>query len=173
MSAAVKIEREDFAAATLRRQAIRARNGDVARRLLALALIAEGKSRAEAAASAGMDRQTLRDWVHRYNEHGIAGLSDRKSSGRPPCLSSDQLEKLAEWVRQGPDVEKDGIVRWRRSDLAKRIAAEFNVNMAERTVGKILHRLGFRHLSSRPQHPSQDGEALEAHKKTLPDWSPP
>jgi transposase-like protein len=30
----------------------------------------EGKSRTEAALAAGMDRQTLRDWVHRYNEEG-------------------------------------------------------------------------------------------------------
>lgn len=171
MTAAVQITRGDLDAATLRRQATRAGNGDVARRLLALALIAEGKTRKEAATAAGMDRQTLRDWVLRYNEHGLAGLADRKSTGRPQALNANQLEELAEWVRQGPDAETDGIVRWRRSDLAGRIAERFGVALHERSVGKILHRLGFSHVSVRPQHPRQDVEALEAHKKTSARWS--
>ena len=173
MMSALAITRDEFDAATLRRQATRAENGDVARRLLALALIAEGKSRSEAARTAGMDRQTLRDWVIRYNEHGLSGLADRKSPGRPQALNGQQLAKLAEWVRQGPDVEKDGIVRWRRSDLADKIAERFGVTLAERTIGKILHRLGFSHVSARPQHPRQDAQALEAHKKTLPTCSLP
>lgn len=168
MSAAVKITREGFDAATLRRQAARAQNGDLACRLLALALIAEGKSRAEAAAAAGMDRQTLRDWVLRYNEHGLAGLADRKSTGRPRSLDAKQLAELSEWVRTGPDLKKDGVIRWRRSDLARRIAERFGVTLAERSVGKILHRLGFSHVSTRPQHPKQDTQALEEHKKTSP-----
>lgn len=169
MASAVQITRDDFDAATLRRQATRAANGNVARRLLALALIAEGKSRSEAATAAGMDRQTLRDWVIRYNEHGLPGLADRKSPGRPKALNAEQLAELADWVRKGPDVEKDGVVRWRRADLACRIADVFGVTLAERTVGKILHRLGFSHVSARPQHPRQDAQALEAHKKTLPN----
>ena len=173
MSAALKITRDDFDAAGLRRQAARTRNSDIARRLLALALIVEGKSRAEAATVAGMDRQTLRDWVRRYNEFGVDGLADRKSSGRPPILSEDQLAQLAQWVRQGPDLQKDGIVRWRLSDLAVRISQEFHVAIAEGGVGKILRRLGFSHISVRPRHPRQDTQALEAHKKTLPNWSLP
>jgi hypothetical protein len=28
-----------------------------------------------------MDRQTLRDWVHRYDAEGLAGLSNRRFSG--------------------------------------------------------------------------------------------
>jgi transposase len=120
-----------------------------------------------------MDRQTLRDWVRRYNELGVDGLVDGKSSGRPPILSEDQLTQSAQWVRQGPAPEKDGIVRRRLSDLAIRISQEFHVAIAEGGVGKILRRLGFRHVSVRPQHPRQDTQALEAHKKTLPSWSPP
>lgn len=171
MTAAIELERTDLDAAALRLRAKRTNDVDVARRLLALALIAEGKTRGEAAAAAGMDRQTLRDWVLRYNAHGIAGLADRKPPGRAPALTAGQLAELAEWVRQGPDAETDGIVRWRRSDLAGRIAERFGVTLHERSVGKILHRLGFSHVSVRPQHPRQDVEALEAHKKTSARWS--
>ncbi|GEO83064.1 hypothetical protein ROR02_31950 [Pararhodospirillum oryzae] len=172
MSAAVKMTRNDLDANGLRREASKARDGDVARRLLALALIHEGKSRAEAAETTGMDRQTLRDWVHRYNEFGIDGLTDRKAPGRRPLLTAEQMEEVAGWVRTGPDIETDGIVRWRRRDLAARISDRFGVTLAERSVGDLLRRLGFRHLSCRPRHPRQDPQALEAHKKTSRTWSP-
>ena len=92
--------------------------------MLALALVLEGASRAEAARAAGMDRQTLRDWVHRYNEEGLAGLSDRLGERGPkPRLSPEQEADLAELVRQGPDLTEHGVVRWRRADLARVIAS--------------------------------------------------
>jgi transposase-like protein len=52
--------------------------------MLALASVLEGSSREAAARAAGMDRQTLRDWVHRYNAVGLPGLHDRPRSGRKP-----------------------------------------------------------------------------------------
>ena len=73
MSAAVSITREDYTAAELRREAKRTDDADVSRRMLALALVLEGKSRGEAAISCGMDRQVLCDWVHRYNAEGVKG----------------------------------------------------------------------------------------------------
>jgi hypothetical protein len=49
-----------------------------------------------------MDRQTLRDWVHHYNEDGIDGLSNRRSPGRPAQLTVEQLEAFKALVEQGP-----------------------------------------------------------------------
>lgn len=172
MAAAVEITRLDLNAVELRQRAVRSSAPDVARRLLALALVLDGWSRENAARACGMDRQTLRDWVHRYNAEGLAGLSDRKPPGARPKLSPDQEAEVASWVRAGPTVETDGVVRWRRCDLADKIEQRFGVVLAERSVGKLLHRLGFRRLSVRPQHPQQDETALETHKKTLPIWSP-
>ena len=63
--------------AELRALARRERDGRVSSRLLALANALDGMRRDEAARAAGMDRQTLRDWVHRYNAEGVAGLRDR------------------------------------------------------------------------------------------------
>jgi transposase len=63
-----------------------------------------------------MDRQTLRDWVIRYNEQGLAGLADLpKRGGAAPKLSVEEKAVLAEWVQQGPDLAEDGVVRWRLS----------------------------------------------------------
>ena len=77
-----------------------------------------------------MDRQTLRDWVHRYNELGLEGLSDRpRRNGPRPRLSAQQQAQVAEWVEQGPDLERDGVVRWRCLDLQQRILQEFAVSL--------------------------------------------
>ena len=128
--------------------------------MLALAFVKEGCSRTETAQSCGMDRQTLRDWVHRYNDAGLSGLSDKKGrTGPQPRLSPAQEAEVAKRVRTGPDVKEDGVVRWRRMDLARVIKARFDVVLAERTVGGLLRRLGFSHISARPRHPNADAAA--------------
>src|SRR3954453_1653146 len=103
----VAITRKELGAAELRREAGRCRDARAARRMLALALVLEGGSRAEAARAAGMDRQTLRDWVHRYNAEGLAGLSDRRRPGPRPRLSPEQEAELVTAVEQGPDPDRD------------------------------------------------------------------
>lgn len=165
---AVAVTRTDLSARELRVAAAKAKDAKAARRMLAIALVLEGVERKTAAESCGMDRQTLRDWVHRYNAEGLKGLSDRRSAGPAPRLSPEQKAELARMVRAGPDPAVDGVVRWRRVDLQRKIAARFGVTMHERTVGKQLAALGFRRLSVRPQHPKSDPEAQETFKKTSP-----
>jgi transposase len=100
----VKIIRDDLTAQDLRAASDGAKDGRVAWRLLAIAFVLEGVSRKTAAESCGMDRQTLRDWVHRYNAQGIAGLSNRCGGGAQPRLTSERMAQLASWVEAGPDL---------------------------------------------------------------------
>ena len=165
---AVEITQRELSATDLRREAARAKDAKVSRRMLALAFVLDGWSRREAAESCGMDRQTLRDWVHRYNEAGLAGLVDRPLPGRKPMLSAEQMRELAALVEAGPDPETDGVVRWRRIDLCEVVERRFGVRVAERTMGSILRRLGFARLSARPCHPRSDRQAQELYKKTSP-----
>lgn len=166
MAAAVEITRREMTPAELRAAAGRAKNGRAARRMLALALVLEGVRRKTAAESCGMDRQTLRDWVHRYNAEGLAGLENRGGGGCKPRLDPAQKAEFAGWVEAGPDPAQDGVVRWRCADLKRRIEADFGVEFHERTVGKHLAALGYRRLSVRPQHPKADPAAQQAFKKT-------
>src|SRR4051794_720250 len=138
----VAITRRELDAGGLRREAGRCRDARAARRMLALALVLEGASREEAARAAGMDRQTLRDWVHRYNAEGLAGLRDRRRPGPRPRLTPEQEAALEGVVERGPDPERDGVVRWRRVDLKALIEAGYGVALHERSVGKVLRRLG-------------------------------
>lgn len=168
MSSTIAITRTDLSACELRAASARSSNSAAARRMLALALVLEGVDRERAAQTCGMQRKTLRDWVHRYNAHGLDGLINRKAPGVPPGLTSDQRQQLAALVQAGPDPKKDGIVWWRRVDLQKQIKERFGVEMHARTVSKHLAALGYRKLSVRPQHPKSDPQDQEAFKKTLP-----
>ena len=94
------------------------------------------------------------------------GLKDTWSKGRPSRLSASQRAELAQVVEIGPDRAVHGVVRWRRIDLQRLIAERFGVAYHERTVGKILHQLGFRHISARPRHPAQDERIVAEFKKT-------
>jgi transposase len=164
----VKITRTDRSADELRIEARRVCDAKQSRRLLALAALLEGASRHAAARMTGMDRQTLRDWVYRYNAAGVEGLLDRPRSGRPSLLAQDQLAEFDRLVETGPDPVKDGVVRWRCVDLKAQIATCFGVQVSERSVGRILNERGFRKLSPRAKHPKSDPAAQEAFKQNFP-----
>jgi putative transposase len=167
MAAALEL-RTDYSAGELRKLAKRSKDNNQSRRLLSLAAVLDGMTRTDAARIGGMDRQTLRDWVHRFNALGPDGLLDRHAGGVAPRLSEQQKAEFATLVEAGPDRATDCVVRWRRIDLKRVIKERFGVDFHERHVGTILKQLGFSHISARPRHPAQNGEIVEAFKKTLP-----
>jgi transposase len=166
MGVRVTITRAEHTARELRSFAGKCDDGAQVRRLLALALVLEGRSRSEAATQNGMDRQTLRDWVHRYNTAGIDGLKSRHSPGRAPALTEAQMAELRALVITGPDPLEHKVVRWRCLDLQAEVARRFAVDVHESTIGKWLHQLGLTRLQPRPFHPRKVVEAEEAFKKT-------
>ena len=165
--------RTDHSAAEVRALAKAAVTPEQARRLLAIALVLEGASRAEAAHSTGMDRQTLRDWVHRFNADGPNGLVDHKAQGRPRRLDREQQQELVRCLESGPDLTQDGVVRWRLVDLCALVERRFGARYQERGMGKLVRALGFSRVSARPQHPKSDPEQQAEFKKNLPTGSPP
>ena len=158
--------RTDYSPADLRRLAKKTKDNNQSRRLLSLAAVLDGMNRTDAARIGGMDRQTLRDWVHRFNDQGPDCLCDVHAGGVEPRLSAEKLAELAAIVEAGPEREKDGVVRWRRVDLQRVVKERFGVDYCERYIGTLLKKLGFSHISARPRHPAQHGEIVEAFKKT-------
>jgi transposase len=170
MGQPIEITRTEHSATELRALAAKIKDAEVVRRLLALALVLEGHSREEAARTNGMDRQTLRDWVHRYNDGGVAGLRSGAGGGPAPKLNASRMEELRAIVINGPDPERHRVVRWRRADLCQEIARRWSVRVCEQTVGKWLRQLGMTRLQPRPVHPKKDPEAEIAFKKTSLSW---
>jgi transposase len=159
------IIRKDRTPAVLRKLAKAESNTRMARRLLAIANALSGMSRREAAEAAGMDRQTLRDWVIRYNAHGPDGLYDCWSDGRPPRLEPQEQAELMRIVLDGPNPEADGISAFTREDLVRICEARFGKTFHPSSMGRLLRRLGFSRQKARPSHPKKDPAAAEAFKK--------
>ena len=152
--------------AELRALARRERDGRVSSRLLALANALDGMSRDEAARAAGMDRQTLRDWVHRYNAGGVAGLRDRPRPGRPCSLDEGRQAALKGLILRGPRLERDGCVAWRARDLRALVERRFGVHYSESGIRRLLRGLDLSWQKARPVHPEADPKAQERFKRT-------
>ena len=112
-----------------------------------------------------MDRQTLRDWVHRYNAEGIAGLSNRPLPGGAPKLTEGQMASLKAIVLRGPDLAVDGVARWRVVDLCRVVAERWDVSYSETGMLRLLWSLDLSHRKTRPVHPQANQKAQEMFKK--------
>jgi transposase len=154
--------------AELRALARRERDGRVSARLLALANALDGMSRDRAARVAGMDRQTLRDWVHRYNAAGVEGLRDRPRPGRPCGLDEGRQAALKALILRGPRLERDGCVAWRARDLREPVERRFGVRYSESGIRRLLKGLDLSWQKTRPIHPEADPKAQERFRKTCP-----
>ena len=164
MGAAVAI-RTDIEAAELRRLARLGDDGRVSARLLGLANVLDGMSRAAAARAAGMDRQTLRDWVHRFNTEGVAGLRDQPRPGRPVWLTEGQQATLKAIVLQGPDPDADGVSTWRLVDLCRIVRERFGVTYGETGMGRLMRSLDLSWQTPRPRHAETNRAAQERFKR--------
>jgi transposase len=164
MGAALPI-RTDIEVGELRRLARREGAGRVAVRLLALADALDGMSRAEAARAAGMDRQTLRDWVIRFNAEGVEGLRDQPRPGRRPWMTEGQQATLKAIVLRGPNPERDGVSAWRILDLCRIAEDRFGVAYREGGMRRLVKSPGLSWEETRPSHPKADPAARERFKK--------
>lgn len=160
--------RDDIAPGELRRLARRESNGRVISRMLAIAHALEGVDRGRAARLAGMDRQTLRDWVIRFNAEGVEGLRDRPKSGRRSWLDEGQQASLRALVLRGPEPERDGVSTWRAKDLCRIVEQRFGVTYSENGMLRLLHDLDLSWQKARPVHPEANLNAQARFKKNSP-----
>lgn len=165
MSAAIVL-REDFEASDLRRIAKTSKDAAQSRRLLALAAIYDGGRRSDAARIGSVGLQVIRDWVLRLNADGPTGLLDRKAPGQPSKLNEGHRQALAAIVESGPELDIDGVVRWRLVDLKQWIWRQFAISLDERSVSRALKAMAFVKLTARPRHYAQEEGAVEDFKKT-------
>ena len=157
--------RSDFDAAVLRQLARRTKDGPQARRLLALASIYEGASRAEAAQVGSVTRQIVRDWVVKFNARGPGGLMDRKPPGVPSRLNDMHRAALMAIIESGPIPAVHGVVRWRLVDLIQWLWDEFQITISKQTLSREIRALDYRKLSARPRHHEKSEAQVAAFKK--------
>ena len=142
-----------------------AEKGRAAARAYGIANALEEMPRADAARLAGMDRQTLRDAVVRYNAKGLEGLHDRPKGYSPRRLTADEEAALAAVIIAGPEPERDGVCAWTRADLCRWLEERFAKTYHPSSMTRVLRRMGFSRQKARPSHPRRDAEAQERFKK--------
>ena len=168
MSAKIAVTRTDHTPEDLRALAAQHKYRDCRVRLRAIALIIEDElSRGEIACGVGVDVQTLRDWVVRYNAQGLDGLRDAPRSGRPRKLDARQTAELVSKIEAGTDPDAGEPSRWTLATVRQWIKDRFDVDYTVEGVRQMLRRLGFRHLSPRPIHPKANPEAQEEFRHTF------
>lgn len=143
----------------LRALARQEKNGRVSSRMVAIANALDGMTRLAASRSAGMDRQTLRDWVVRYNTGGIDGLYDQPKGHNPEKLSDSEQAVLLAKVFQSPDPVQDGTCTWTLSDLCGFAEARFGKRLSTSGMWGVLQRLGLSHQKARSVHPKTNPKA--------------
>ncbi|MGO9546350.1 MAG: winged helix-turn-helix domain-containing protein [Rhodomicrobium sp.] len=103
----------------------------------------------------------------RYNAHGLEGLYDCWSDGRPPRLEPEEQAELMRILLAGPDPEADGLSAFTREDLVRMCETRFGKTFHPSSMGRLLRRLGFSRQKARPSHPQKNPAAAEAFKKGL------
>jgi transposase len=158
--------RSDYDAMRVRLAARGSKDANQVRRMLAVAAIYDGATRAAAAGIGGVTRQIVRDWVLRFNASGPQGLLDRKAPGQPSRLNDTHRAALAAAIDSGPIPAIHGVVRWRIIDLCQWLWEAFQISVSKQTLGRELRAMRFRKLSARPRHHAQAAGAIEAFKKS-------
>ena len=140
------------------------KNPRIAVRLRAVYLAMMDKTAPQIAELLGYARRTVQNWIYAYNRQGIEGLKESSGRGNKSKLNEDQIQWLRQRIEQGP-TEKDRICVFHAVDIQRIIKKQFGINYHVRSVRKLLKRLGYSYVSSRPEHPKGDPQRRQAFKK--------
>ena len=145
--------RRDRTPTVLRKLAKSEPDARISRRLLGIANALDGMSRAEAAKSAGMDRQTLSDWVIRYNAHGVDGLCGQL--GRRPSADADArgAGRAARHRHGRARSGEERLLRLHARRSGGHRQKKFGKSMHPTSMGRVLRRLDLSRQKARPTHP--------------------
>lgn len=137
----------------------------LARRIHAVYLASKGWSCLDIVAITGAGRRTVQQWVHKYNKHGIDGLTDRSRPGQPTKLPRKAESRFCKRIEAGPTKE-DGVSVLNGPAIRRILEREFGVLYSRQGLYDLLHRLGYSCLCPRPRHEKADPQLQEQFKKT-------
>lgn len=137
------------------------------KRLRMVILALGGYTAPAIAMSVGLSRRICQQWVYRYNEQGLAGLSDLRGQESKPMLTPEQEVQVCQRLEAGP-TPADQVCSLRGVDVQRILATEFGVLRSLSAVYHLLHDLGYSYLSPRPRHRRSNPAAQEQFKRELP-----
>jgi transposase len=141
--------------------------GKISSRLRAVAFCAQHETIEEISERLGYCRQTICDWIHRYNADGMDGLYDLPRPGQPKRLSPENESLFRQRITAGPTNE-DGVSAFTGKVLISILKNEFNAKYSLSGIYNLLQRLNLSSLLPRPRHEKNNLEAMDKWKEELP-----
>ncbi len=135
-------------------------------RLHAVLLVAQGWSCTQVGLLLGDAPRTVAYWIHRFEDEGLAGLTDADRPGRPRRLSSEQLELVNTALRKKPADFGLGGNLWDGKTLSKFVSKQWGIKLGVRQSQRIFRQLGFRLRKPRPKIAHADPASQVEYKKT-------
>ena len=133
-------------------------------RLLGLSFLQKGFSEGEVAKLLDVHPQSVFNWLSSYKEGGIEALKDKGGRGRKNKMNKDHQEEFKKAVLNLQDQKEGGRITGR--DVKEMMKKDFDIECANSTMYKIMHKVGLSWISGRTRHPKQDLEAQKTFKKT-------
>lgn len=125
---------------------------------------------AQVAAFIGVAPDSIRRWVKRFAQEGVAGLKDRPRGHNPSKLLPEHVEQIRVWLNGAEDAEGTA-THWTIALLQAEILRRWSIQMSSSSLQRHVWRLGFRLKVPRPAHTKADPAAQAAFKKKRPPRS--
>lgn len=126
-------------------------------------LLEKGYSQSEVARIVDAHRQSVSQWAAELRTKGRAGLKKAGRAGRKPRLSTRQLRKVEQGLKQGPEALGYETSLWTSARVAHLIQQECGVEYHPGHVWRILRQLGW--SCQRPT-----GRAVERNEDKIRQW---
>ena len=133
-------------------------------RLLGLSFLQKGFSESQVATLLDVHTQSVFNWLRSYKEGGIDALKDKGGRGRKNKMNEEDEVEFKKAVLNLQDQKDGGRITGR--DVKAMMKNDFDIECANSTMYKIMHKVGLSWISGRTCHPKQDLEAQETFKKT-------
>jgi len=138
-------------------------------RLHGVLLVAQGMSCPEVAQLLGDAPRTVQNWVRRFEQEGLTGLTESERAGRPTRLSEKQLEEVDRTLRQPPTAVGLDTGLWDGKSLSFYLKQNYGIELGVRQCQRLFRRLEFRLRKARGVVARADPQRQQAHKKTQED----
>ena len=129
-------------------------------RFRAIVLALAGYTAPEIARQLDRSRRFVQHWCYAYRDAGIAALTPRRQTGRPPSLPRTNNTDFKRRLLDGPQ-RQDAVCTLRGRDARRILEQEFGVHYGLSGVYALMHRLGLSCLKPRPQHRKNDPDTLK------------
>src|SRR5260221_9120812 len=83
-------------------------------------------------------------WLHRFEEHGLAGLADKPRGGRPPTYTREQVGTIVATALSDPQTLGQAYSSWTLDRLTAYLAEQHGITMKRSRLDELLLAEGLR-----------------------------